>query len=402
MSNLYKNDYNIIVIKLITMHKKFINNPTFSDITLLTTDGKSIHSHKVILSASPYFENIFTLNTKDKDLQQVTLDLSYDVLNIILGYLYQGDKYNFKDNKDTILENLQELLYSIGLMCIDMFTCALMNFINYNMDEIICNHNVYYLLNYYNLNYYIKGNYYHDTNIIKDIQYDIDTKTLTYILIYEKEKDNIINIFQYLHNNNKEIDGSVSVYLNKDIIMQLSKKKLYLNIVKKYLREHETNNIIGYNMLVMQCCKELMSIIENKDKIANTYCLEERMFSHTLYLSPNDKLCYMRRLGEVQRVFPKRNVLSININRSLEVGDYLYISAARTFSILCRCDSLQLHGKNIMKAKNDVVGVNINENNIFEIKIYKEGIDNSLESLMKNIDKWINRCNIIVYGLSIF
>ena len=66
-----------------------LNNPEFSDITLIV-DGNPIYSHQVILaSRSGYFEALFSHDFKEKEQQVVNFtDVPYDTFMLLLKHIY--------------------------------------------------------------------------------------------------------------------------------------------------------------------------------------------------------------------------------------------------------------------------------------------------------------------------
>ena len=81
-----------------------LNNPDFSDITLLV-DGNPIYSHQVILgSRSIYFETLFSHDFKEKEQRIVNFtDVPYDMFMLLLRHLYS-------DSLKIEIRNIYDLL----------------------------------------------------------------------------------------------------------------------------------------------------------------------------------------------------------------------------------------------------------------------------------------------------
>ena len=63
----------------------------FTDVTLLTCEGKQIKAHKVILSSSSeFFKNILTQNLHESPLIYLK-DITYDNLQLIINFIYLGE-----------------------------------------------------------------------------------------------------------------------------------------------------------------------------------------------------------------------------------------------------------------------------------------------------------------------
>jgi hypothetical protein len=75
-----------------TDHEDFLysalNDRTFSDFVVISSDGKPYHTHKVVLNVITYFRNLFRSSTKEKERNRVTLDIPALELEYILNFAY--------------------------------------------------------------------------------------------------------------------------------------------------------------------------------------------------------------------------------------------------------------------------------------------------------------------------
>ena len=95
------NDY------LVNVTKKFSslrNEEEFSDVTLVSSDKRQVSTHKVVLSSSSdYFKAILQSNNKSKDIILCLENVSYEELNFMLDYVYNGEVNIEQDQLDRFL-----------------------------------------------------------------------------------------------------------------------------------------------------------------------------------------------------------------------------------------------------------------------------------------------------------
>ena len=81
----------------------------FTDVTLLTEDGKTFEVHRAILAAfSPFFRNIFRIKKQPNPLIYMKGFKEKD-LNSILDFMYYGSADVYQTNLDDFLARAEEL-----------------------------------------------------------------------------------------------------------------------------------------------------------------------------------------------------------------------------------------------------------------------------------------------------
>ena len=81
----------------------------FFDVTLVSDDQRQISAHKLVLSAcSSFFKNIFKKNLHSHPLLYLG-GVSFDNLEFILDYIYQGEVLIFQEQLDGFLETAKKL-----------------------------------------------------------------------------------------------------------------------------------------------------------------------------------------------------------------------------------------------------------------------------------------------------
>ena len=122
-----KSSYSVAYNKNSNSLEKMFLNEQFSDVTLETTEGKSLKAHKCILGAgSPVFLKMFEHDMLESKLNVVRItDIEYDVLKEMLRYMYcmgqmeipnslasqllmAADKYDMSGLKDKCTEVLYD------------------------------------------------------------------------------------------------------------------------------------------------------------------------------------------------------------------------------------------------------------------------------------------------------
>ena len=72
------------------------NGDRFSDVTLVTGDGKKIKAHRAILSARcTFFEKMFSIEMLEKDKTEIEiLDIEFEMLEKVVEFIYSGTVQN--------------------------------------------------------------------------------------------------------------------------------------------------------------------------------------------------------------------------------------------------------------------------------------------------------------------
>ena len=87
----------------------------FTDVTLASDDGDQVDAHKVVLvSSSPFFENLLRRNKHPRPLVYMRGASSEDLLAMV-DFLYNGETKVFQGNLDTFLKlgnDLQPVSYT--------------------------------------------------------------------------------------------------------------------------------------------------------------------------------------------------------------------------------------------------------------------------------------------------
>ena len=95
------NDYSVNVTKKFSSLR---NEDEFSDVTLVSSDKRQVSAHKVVLSSSSdYFKTILQSNNKSKDIILCLENISYEELNNVLDYVYNGEVNIEQDQLDRFL-----------------------------------------------------------------------------------------------------------------------------------------------------------------------------------------------------------------------------------------------------------------------------------------------------------
>ena len=81
----------------------------FFDVTLVSDDQRQVAAHKLVLSAcSSFFKNIFKKNSHSHPLLYLG-GVSFDNLEFILDYIYQGEVLIFQEQLDGFLDTAKKL-----------------------------------------------------------------------------------------------------------------------------------------------------------------------------------------------------------------------------------------------------------------------------------------------------
>ena len=85
------------------------DDTAFTDVTLVTEDGKFIEAHKVILSASsPFFKNILKTNKHPNPLVYLK-GFNAKALHSLIDFMYHGKADVCQEDLDTFLSKAEEL-----------------------------------------------------------------------------------------------------------------------------------------------------------------------------------------------------------------------------------------------------------------------------------------------------
>jgi len=89
--------------------KNLLGEEDFSDVTLACSDNKQVKAHKVILGAcSPFFKQVLLSNPHQHPLIYLK-GISFDDLEAIIRFIYQGQTSISETNLDSFLASAQEL-----------------------------------------------------------------------------------------------------------------------------------------------------------------------------------------------------------------------------------------------------------------------------------------------------
>ena len=75
------------------------NNPLFSDMTLISSNGRSLHAHRLVLSSIPYFEGLFHSGMKEEstitfpDIDSASLEMILKILYGVTDVIYDFSDY---------------------------------------------------------------------------------------------------------------------------------------------------------------------------------------------------------------------------------------------------------------------------------------------------------------------
>ena len=84
------------------------DNDQFSDICIETKDGKTINAHKIVLcSRCPLFRAMFSHSFKESSQDTIKLDYAYDVVKMLVHFLYSGSVEIGNASPESIMECLQ-------------------------------------------------------------------------------------------------------------------------------------------------------------------------------------------------------------------------------------------------------------------------------------------------------
>lgn len=115
---------------------QFLENRQFSDITLILPNQRKYQAHKIILSASAYFDNLLGRLSKDETKLELNNIPYADQFEIILKYLYEGKVEFTIENVAPILamskfylvDELKESSIEFLLSCMNKYLyCSIFN-----------------------------------------------------------------------------------------------------------------------------------------------------------------------------------------------------------------------------------------------------------------------------------
>jgi leucine-zipper-like transcriptional regulator 1 len=93
--------------------KGLINNENESDIKLIF-EKKTIHSHKLFLSRSPFFQNMLNSGMSESSTGIINMETSYDTMKEILFYIYSDRIEVTPTNCVAVL--IETLLFGLGVL----------------------------------------------------------------------------------------------------------------------------------------------------------------------------------------------------------------------------------------------------------------------------------------------
>ena len=95
-------DFGVNVSKSFT---KLRRDSKLNDVTLVTSDMKQVSAHRLVLSAcSEFFKTVFENNYTNHNPLIILENISYEEINLILDYIYDGEINVFQDHLDRFLE----------------------------------------------------------------------------------------------------------------------------------------------------------------------------------------------------------------------------------------------------------------------------------------------------------
>lgn len=107
------------------------DDKTFSDVKIKTSDGKLIDTHKIILaSRSDVFKTMFLSSFKEKDMSEIALEESTEIVNLFLDYMYTN---NVKD--DVSVDKLLKLFVMADKYAVTGLVKICAHFILKNMNN---------------------------------------------------------------------------------------------------------------------------------------------------------------------------------------------------------------------------------------------------------------------------
>ena len=110
------NDFQVNVSNSFT---KLRTDSKFHDVTLVTSDMRQVSAHRLVLSAcSEFFRIVFENNCTNNNPLIILENISYEEINLILDYIYEGEINIFQDHLDRFLEIAKKFLLN-GLVSQD-------------------------------------------------------------------------------------------------------------------------------------------------------------------------------------------------------------------------------------------------------------------------------------------
>eukprot|EP01080_Neovahlkampfia_damariscottae_P012532 gene12532-6354_t len=106
-----KNNFNVpqTTLNLTSMNSLFdhiystFNLKLYSDVVLTTSDDVKFHAHRLILySSSDYFKALFSSEFSDSKVDEISIDVSSEILNLILQFMY-SESVQFPSEYQTIM-----------------------------------------------------------------------------------------------------------------------------------------------------------------------------------------------------------------------------------------------------------------------------------------------------------
>lgn len=103
------------------MKQQRTNDPSLCDVTLRTSDLKSIRCHRAILSAnSEFFNKMLTSAFKEATQTEIEVKFEYDVISHVIDYFYDGDiPLNAENCLDLLVASDILLCNDLKVKCVD-------------------------------------------------------------------------------------------------------------------------------------------------------------------------------------------------------------------------------------------------------------------------------------------
>ncbi|SNW62202.1 SKP1/BTB/POZ domain-containing protein [Orpheovirus IHUMI-LCC2] len=383
------------------MFASYLNNKEFSDIIIYTKDGEIIHSHKIVLSLSPFFKTMFNNNMIESIECKIKLDIDKDLCLFLLEYLYNNMKLNVENYKLFIYDRLEDIMYWMNFLQIEELRSIIYNYIVNNKDNLEYNYNIYYLLHYYDMTPYLEKHplelyttLTYDADKLNDTAYNLnDTTTLNYIIkychFYTLEK-----ILLFLHNNHYRLDikGLNIEKISTEHIKSLVINNIYLNICIEYLNKyyhkfHDDYNAINFFKLVT-------GNIETSD-FSNPpiYYQQFKFDSPVIFLGNSNNVWLVRNIRKLEGV-DHNNLYVENIYNCARNGAYmLIVSIKYKFMFFFKVEGMSREYTNKQPACT-IHTINFSEDNILWYNVSRNDITNKIDYIRKSMGNMGLKCNV--------
>ncbi|AAL69745.1 SPV006 kelch-like protein [Swinepox virus] len=306
---------------LLRLHD-FFKHGIMCDIKIVSIENnKTISAHRLILSMySKYFYNIFNSDFIDKNNDEIYICADYDILYIILEFMYTGNIVLTKDNIELVIQVCDYLCIDSLIKICEEYICGI-------IDETNCIH----LLNFsdtYNLQRLREMSKWYLPKIINNnklvVELDIDDmiliiKEIKYIACEYIVKKIILNWID--HKDERIIyTKKLMKHINdQDHYTSLSDIELYNNIRERIYDNKEHDVDISHNFIIMVGGKKIFNItafnpLSNKKHIIDRY---DDMFGCKTHFSVVYLNSILYIIGGKKRGYFTKEVLSYNIKNKL-------------------------------------------------------------------------------------